>query len=63
VHHPFVPGLKDRGPYDVAVVVLDDAPGVRLVTNVVDATPATLRIGAPVDLVWEEAGVIPPARN
>lgn len=55
VHHPFVPGMKDRLPYNVAVVVLDDAPGVRLVSNVVDAGPAELRADLPVTLVWEES--------
>jgi hypothetical protein len=56
VHHVFLPSLRDRVPYDVAVVELDDCPGVRLVSNVVDASPATLRIGSRVRLVWEESG-------
>jgi uncharacterized OB-fold protein len=54
VHHPFVAGMKDRLPYNVSVVTLDDAPGVRLVTNVVDATPRELCVDLPVTLVWEE---------
>jgi hypothetical protein len=56
VHHVYLPGLKDRVPYNVAVIVLDDAPGVRLVSNVVDVAPAELRVDLAVELVWEEAG-------
>jgi uncharacterized OB-fold protein len=41
-------------PYNVAVVEFADLPGVRLITNVVDATPGELSIGDPVSLVWEE---------
>jgi uncharacterized OB-fold protein len=56
VHHVYLPRLQDRVPYDVSVVTLDDAPGVRLVTNVIDVTPQDLTIGLPVELVWEMAG-------
>ncbi|MGH7859511.1 MAG: Zn-ribbon domain-containing OB-fold protein [Candidatus Binatia bacterium] len=56
VHHVFLPGLEGRVPYNVAVIVLDDAPGIRLVSNVLDVTPAALHIDLPVRLVWEAAG-------
>jgi uncharacterized OB-fold protein len=56
VHHVYLPSLRDRVPYNVSVVVLDDAPGVRLVTNVVDVAPAELAIGIPVALAWEDSG-------
>ena len=56
VHHVYLPSLQDRVPYNVSVVTLDDAPGVRLVTNVIDVTPPELTIGLAVELVWEAAG-------
>jgi uncharacterized OB-fold protein len=54
VHRPFLPELADRGPFNVAVVALDDAPGVRLVSNVVDAAPDALRVGLPLAVVFED---------
>ena len=56
VHHVYLPSLQDRVPYNVSVVTLDDAPGVRLVTNVIEVTPAELTIGLAVALAWEAAG-------
>jgi uncharacterized OB-fold protein len=54
VERAFVVGMPL--PYNVAVVALDDAPGVRLVSNVVDAAPAALRVGLPVEVVFEDVG-------
>ena len=45
VHHAFDETWKGRLPYIVALVMFADAPGVRLVTNVVGVTPDALRIG------------------
>lgn len=50
------PALKGHGPYNVSVILLDDADDVRLVTNVIDVAPAELRIGMPVKVCFEEAG-------
>jgi uncharacterized OB-fold protein len=36
VHHPVHPALRDAVPYNVAVVLLDGAGDVRLVSNVID---------------------------
>ena len=52
VARAFVPGLPV--PHNVVVVALEDAPGVRLVSNVVDADPVALRIGLPVEVVFED---------
>jgi uncharacterized protein len=41
-------------PYNIAVVEFPDLPGVRLVTNVIDAAPESLAIGEIVALVWED---------
>jgi uncharacterized OB-fold protein len=54
VHHALNPLLAKHVPYNVAVVALDDAPGCRLLSNVVDATPSEMRVGMPVEVTWEE---------
>jgi len=54
VHHAVHPRLKTRVPYSVALVSVDDAPGVRLLGNVVNARAGDLRIGTPVHVVFEE---------
>lgn len=40
VHHPVNPLLRDRVPYNVVVVVLDEFPHVRLIGNLIDGQPA-----------------------
>lgn len=52
VEHPVHPALADKVPFNVILVDLDDAPGVRLVSNLVGgAEPA---IGSAVEVVFEE---------
>lgn len=45
--------LKESLPYNVAVVLLEEAGDVRLISNVVDVAPDEMRIDMPVKLVWE----------
>lgn len=45
VRHAFEPAFSDRLPYVVALVEFDDAPGVRLVTNLEGCSREQLRIG------------------
>jgi uncharacterized OB-fold protein len=60
-HPPLLPWYAERAPYNVIVVALDEDPRVRLVGNLVpragggidEVDPATLRIGAPVRVVFE----------
>ncbi len=40
-------------PYSVALVELDDAPGVRIVANIKDIVPEKLEIGMPVKVQFE----------
>jgi uncharacterized OB-fold protein len=54
VTHALSPDLAPYVPYNVALVEFADAPGVRLVSNVVDAAPDELAIGAPVRVHWDE---------
>lgn len=53
VHHAVHPLLAGRVPYAVVVVSLDDAPEVYLVGNVIDVEPASVEIGARVQVVFE----------
>src|SRR5262245_35173924 len=48
VMHPFDATRADTLPYVVALVTFADAPGVRLITNIIDGGGDTLRIGQPV---------------
>jgi len=50
VHHPVVPPFE--APYDVALIQLEE--GVRLVSNVVGVAPDEVRIGMPVEVVFEK---------
>ena len=54
VHRAFLPELAEAVPYTVVVVSLDDAPGVRLVSNLVGAAPGELRVGLPVEVLFED---------
>lgn len=53
VHHATHPSLKERVPYTVVVVSLDDAPGCNAIGNVVDAEPGGVEIGQAVTAVFE----------
>lgn len=50
VHRSLTPGFDP--PYTVVLVELDEAPGVRLIGNLVDGTPAVLRGGLAVEAVF-----------
>ena len=56
VRHAVVPALTSAVPYVVGLVELDGAPGVRLVTNIVDCDPDVLRVGDPLEVVWDDLG-------
>jgi uncharacterized OB-fold protein len=54
VHHAPTPALHVAVPYNIAIVAFDGLGDVRLVSNVIDAARAELRIGMPLALVWQE---------
>lgn len=61
-HSATHPSLKGFGPYNIVVVLLDDADDVRLVSNLVDVAPDELEIGMPVSVFWDvidEHNVLP----
>jgi len=50
-HQPWYPNLDP--PYVVAIVVLDEQADLRLTTNIVGCDPDEVRIGMPVEVVFE----------
>jgi len=50
-----IPGVTPKMTYAPAVIELDDAPGVRLVANLVGMPASAVRIGLPVEITWQEA--------
>jgi uncharacterized OB-fold protein len=54
VRHAAHPALKCAVPYNVAVIHLDDAGDVRLVSNVMDAEPEQMAVGLRVALAWDD---------
>ncbi len=52
VHRAIAAGQKL--PCIIAVIALEDAGGVRIISNLVDVNPEELEIGLPVELVWED---------
>lgn len=56
VYHPAHPAVASVTPYNVIVVDFPEYDHVRLVSNLIDATPDEIRIGMRVALVWETAG-------
>ena len=55
VHHAAHPALKGTVPYNIAIVLLDGADEVRLISNVVDVPFAEMAIGLRVRVAWEKA--------
>ena len=54
VERGIVPGMEAHLPYVPAVIELDGAPGVRLISNIVDVDVANIRVGMAVTVVWDD---------
>ena len=54
VYHAASSLLRLHVPYNIAIVDFPDLPDIRVVSNVVDASPEELRIGMPVALDWQD---------
>jgi uncharacterized OB-fold protein len=52
VHRPIAAGQPL--PCVIAVIALEDAGGVRMISNLVGVDAAAVAIGLPVELVWED---------
>jgi uncharacterized OB-fold protein len=61
-HPPVLPAFEAQVPFAVALIELSEDPGLRMVGNVVDAAPGSLRIGQKVQATFEEIadGVVLP---
>ncbi len=51
VHPPTLPAFKDKVPYPVILVELEE--GVRMISNIVDCKNEELRIGMPLEVVFD----------
>lgn len=54
VHHASTPALRDRVPYNVAIVAFPELVDMRIVSNVIDVPPHELSIGMALQLTWQE---------
>ena len=52
VHRPIA--ADQELPFVIAVIALEDAGGVRMISNLVGVSPDELEIGMAVELVWED---------
>ena len=51
-HHPWVPSPDH--PYCIAIVEIEEQPGVRLMTNVVNCPAESVHVDMPVQVVFEQ---------
>lgn len=56
VERPFHAGFVDTGPYIVGLIELGEQEGLKVLTNIVEADAGTLRIGQPLEVVFEVRG-------
>lgn len=56
MHQAFLPDFAEDVPYTIALVDLDDAPGARMLTNIVDQSERILQSGDPLQVVFERRG-------
>ena len=54
VERAIFPGMEGHLPYVPAVIELEGAPGVRLISNVVDAHVEQIAVGLAVAVVWDD---------
>jgi uncharacterized OB-fold protein len=52
VHRPMA--ADQKLPYVIAVIALENAGGLRIISNIVGVDPEAVAIGMPVELVWED---------
>jgi len=54
VRHPFLRQFRDKVPFVPGLVAIDEDPGVRLVTEIVDCDPSELSFDIPVEVVFRD---------
>ncbi len=53
VTHPIHPAAVEKVPYVVAEIELEEQPGLRIITNLLGAEAAEIRVGLPVEVTFE----------
>lgn len=53
VHQPVLPQWHGHTPYNIAQISIDDAPGVRLTGNVVAEDEGRMKVGMPLQVVFD----------
>jgi uncharacterized OB-fold protein len=53
VHRGPIPAYQKDAPYVIAHVEMDE--GVRMISNLIDVEPGDVRVGMPVEVVFEDA--------
>jgi uncharacterized OB-fold protein len=56
VDRAFLAGFVDALPYVVGLVELEEQRGLKMLTNIVEAENETLRVGMPLEVVFEQRG-------
>jgi len=56
MHDTLIPGLEP--PYVVALVAPEEAPAMRITTNILECPVAAVRIGMPVEVCFQEVGEV-----
>ncbi|MFD1813541.1 Zn-ribbon domain-containing OB-fold protein [Rhodococcus gannanensis] len=56
LHQAFHPAYADSGPLVLALTELDDAPGIRILTNLVEVDPSELVVDMALEVVFEDRG-------
>ena len=54
VHQTALPNWRAAGPFNIALVALEEAPEIRLVGNVVDCDDSRLRVGLPLVALFDD---------
>lgn len=52
--HQGPPGVSYSPPWPLAAIELEEQPGLRIATTLVDTAPEQQRVGQPVELTWIE---------
>ena len=53
-HPPVMPAFKDKAPFAVVLVELDEDPELRLIGNLIDCPLDRIRVGMPVEVTFEK---------
>lgn len=56
IHHLFHPAFKDDLPYVTALIELEEQDNLRVFTNIVETPIEDVRVGMPVEVLFENRG-------